>query len=54
MDSSLLHRYRHDRRKLLDFILSSGLIRSSSTSDIDFDSISADYVIECIQSGGLI
>ncbi|KAF5800738.1 hypothetical protein HanXRQr2_Chr06g0240081 [Helianthus annuus] len=52
MDSSLLHRYRHDRRKLLDFILSSGLIRSSSTSDIDFDSISADYVIECIQSGG--
>ncbi|KAK9076709.1 hypothetical protein SSX86_005043 [Deinandra increscens subsp. villosa] len=55
MDSSLLHRYRHDRRKLLDFILSSGLItdiRSSSSSEIDFDGISADYVLESIQSGG--
>ncbi|KAI3693593.1 hypothetical protein L1987_76540 [Smallanthus sonchifolius] len=54
MDSSLLHRYCHDRRKLLDFILSSGLIadiRSSSTSDIDFDAISADYVLECVKSG---
>ncbi|KAI7728449.1 hypothetical protein M8C21_000154, partial [Ambrosia artemisiifolia] len=43
--SSLLHRYRDDRRKLLDFILSSSaLIPSSSSSDIDFDSVSADYI----------
>ncbi|KAD5316789.1 hypothetical protein E3N88_16735 [Mikania micrantha] len=57
MDSSLLHRYRHDRRKLLDFILSSGLItdvRSPSSYDIDFDAISADYVLECVQSGGVL
>ncbi|XP_024993695.1 protein unc-13 homolog isoform X2 [Cynara cardunculus var. scolymus] len=55
MDSSLLQRYRHDRRNLLDFILSSGLISdvpTSSASDFDFDAISADYVLECIQSGG--
>lgn len=52
--SSLLHRLRHDRQKLLEFILSSsGLINDiRSSSDIDFDAISADYVLQCIQSGG--
>ncbi|XP_076897631.1 protein unc-13 homolog isoform X1 [Bidens hawaiensis] len=60
MDSSsyssrLLHRYRHDRRKLLDFIISSGLISDvQSSSDIDYDAISADYVINCLQSGGVL
>ncbi|XP_071702005.1 protein unc-13 homolog isoform X2 [Rutidosis leptorrhynchoides] len=57
MDSSssslLLRRYRKDRRNLLDFIISSGLITDiRSSSDIDFDSISADYVLQCVQSGG--
>lgn len=52
MDSSLLDRYRHDRRKLLDFIISSGLISDvQSSSDIDYDAISADYVINCLHSG---
>lgn len=58
--SSLLQRYRHDRRKLLDFILSSGLIKeirtsssgsTTSVSNINFDVLSADYVLHCIQSG---
>ncbi|KAI3727581.1 hypothetical protein L6452_16197 [Arctium lappa] len=54
MESSLLQRYRNDRRNLLDFILSSGLITDvpTSSSGSDFDAISADYVLECIQSGG--
>ncbi|KAM7494210.1 hypothetical protein LguiB_028819 [Lonicera macranthoides] len=61
--SSLLQRYRHDRRKLLDFILSSGLIKeirtsssgsTTSLSNINFDVLSADYVLHCIQSGGVL
>nr|XP_043606752.1 protein unc-13 homolog [Erigeron canadensis] len=53
MDSSswLLHRYRDDRRKLLEFIIG-GLIADTSGSDIDFDAISADYVLQCIHSPG--
>ncbi|KAI3501237.1 hypothetical protein L1887_29101 [Cichorium endivia] len=54
MESPLLQRYRRDRRKLLNFIVSSGLIsdiRKSPGSVIDFDVISADYVLECIRSG---
>ncbi|CAH1439629.1 unnamed protein product [Lactuca virosa] len=54
MDSPLLQRYRRDRRKLLNFIVSSELItdiRKFPGSVIDFDVISADYVLECIKSG---
>ncbi|KAL9177741.1 hypothetical protein ABFS82_01G078500 [Erythranthe guttata] len=58
----MLRRCRSDRRKLLEFLLSSGLIkeittpagRTASFSNIDFDSISTDYVLECIQSGGVV
>ncbi|KAI3468779.1 hypothetical protein Pfo_025442 [Paulownia fortunei] len=58
----LLRRYRSDRRKLLEFLLSSGLIKKVTTpagpttsfSNIDFDSLSTDYVLECIQSGGVL
>ncbi|CAN1332959.1 Protein unc-13 homolog [Linum perenne] len=61
--AALLHRYRRDRRKLLEFILSSGLIKelrsptgssTSSLSDLDLDSLSADYVLHCLKSGGVI
>ncbi|PWA69505.1 hypothetical protein CTI12_AA296270 [Artemisia annua] len=54
MNSSLLHRIRNDRRKLLDFILSSssGVKAASDDNIIDFDAISADYVLQCIQSAG--
>ena len=56
---SLLERYRLDRRKLLEFILSSGLVReirtpsgsSASISDVNLDFISADYVLQSIKSG---
>lgn len=64
MESSnpLLRLYRDDRRKLLEFLLSSGLIREITTpagvaasfSDIEFDHLSADYVLECIHSGGVL
>ncbi|KAF5729965.1 hypothetical protein HS088_TW20G00334 [Tripterygium wilfordii] len=59
----LLERYRRDRRKLLEFLLSSGLINevrnpssstASSVSDIDVDSLSADYLLHCITSGGVL
>ncbi|KAL4332520.1 hypothetical protein GQ457_07G009270 [Hibiscus cannabinus] len=55
----LLQRYRRDRRKLLEFLLSSGLIEevrspsgSTSLTDADFDKLSADYILHCIKSGG--
>lgn len=55
----MLRKYRDDRRRLLEFLLSSGLIKeirtpagpTTSFSSINFDSISVDYVIECINSG---
>nr|XP_028954074.1 protein unc-13 homolog isoform X2 [Malus domestica] len=61
----LLQRYRRDRRKLLEFLFSSGLVRTLSGSDsapasaasishIDFDTISADYVLDCVKSGGVV
>lgn len=58
----MLRKYRDDRRKLLEFVLSSGLIKeirtpagpTTSFSSINFDSISTDYVIECINSGGVL
>ncbi|KAK5847109.1 protein unc-13 homolog isoform X1 [Gossypium arboreum] len=58
---SLLQRYRRDRRKLLEFLLSSGLIEevrtpsgSTSLSEADFDKLSADYILHCIKSGGIV
>ncbi|GMP28625.1 hypothetical protein CsSME_00004091 [Camellia sinensis var. sinensis] len=59
ISQSLLQRYRSDRRQLLSFILSSGLIRelrsptgpTSSVSDSDLELLSADYVLQCAQSG---
>ncbi|KAA8522362.1 hypothetical protein F0562_013277 [Nyssa sinensis] len=62
MEPSLLQRYCRDRRNLLDFILSSGLIKEvrspsgpiTSMSDIDFDVLSTDYVLQCIQSDGVL
>ncbi|XP_073055673.1 protein unc-13 homolog isoform X1 [Primulina eburnea] len=57
-----LRKYRDDRRRLLEFVLSSGLIKeirtpagpTTSFSSINFDSISTDYVLECINSGGVL
>lgn len=59
---SLLERYRRDRRQLIDFILSSGSIKelrtpsgpTNSLSNIDFDSLSADCIIHCVKSGGVV
>ncbi|XP_034216285.1 protein unc-13 homolog isoform X3 [Prunus dulcis] len=59
----LLQRYRRDRRKLLEFLLSSsGLVTelrtptgsAASLSHIDFDTLSADYVLDCVKSGGVL
>ena len=56
----LLEHYRRDRQKLLQFLISSSnLIKqvrsssgsTSSLSDINLDTLSADYVISCINSG---
>ncbi|XP_048131969.1 protein unc-13 homolog isoform X2 [Rhodamnia argentea] len=52
MEPPLLHRYRRDRRKLLEFLLSSAGLDCSSLSRADFDTLSADYVIRRLQSGG--
>ncbi|GMH09418.1 hypothetical protein Nepgr_011259 [Nepenthes gracilis] len=62
MDSSMLERYRRDRQKLLEFIISSSnSIRevrtpsgSTSISNINLDTVSADYVLSCIKSGGVL
>lgn len=59
MDASLLHQYRSDRRRLLSFLLSSGIIKEIRTStgfvaslpDADLDFLSTDYVLDCIKSG---
>ncbi|XP_057525392.1 protein unc-13 homolog isoform X2 [Amaranthus tricolor] len=59
----LLEHYRRDRQKLLQFLISSSnLIKqvrsssgsTSSLSDINLDTLSADYVISCINSGGVL
>lgn len=60
--ATLLHHYRRDRRKLLEFLLSSGLIKelrapsapTNSLSNLDFDSLSADYIIHCLKSGEVV
>ncbi|KAG0488574.1 hypothetical protein HPP92_007385 [Vanilla planifolia] len=55
--SLLLQRYRSDRRKLLELIFSQGLVKVPSAdppdrSDMQLDNVSADYVLECVKSGG--
>ncbi|CAH2071252.1 unnamed protein product [Thlaspi arvense] len=57
--NSLLQRYRSDRRKLLEFLVSSGLVTelrspSGSLSPADLDALSADYVLDCVKSGGVV
>ncbi|URD81413.1 hypothetical protein MUK42_00819 [Musa troglodytarum] len=53
MESSLLlQRYRSDRRKLLELLVSTNLLPAPALASLDLDTISADYVLECIQSGG--
>ncbi|XP_058104836.1 protein unc-13 homolog isoform X2 [Magnolia sinica] len=61
MENLLLHKYRSDRRKLLDFILSVGLIREIQTPqgaislrDIDLDAVSVDSILECANHGGIL
>lgn len=60
--NSLLERYRNDRRKLMEFLMSSGLVKelrshsgssSASLSPADLDALSADYVLDCVKSGQL-
>lgn len=60
--SSLLELYRRDRRKLLEFLLSSGLIKeirtpsgsATSVADLNLDCVSTDYVLQCVQTGGVL
>lgn len=57
MEHPLLQSYRRDRRKLLEFILSAGLIkevRTPSDTEIDLDNLSVDHVLDCVKSGGVI
>ncbi|XP_062074226.1 protein unc-13 homolog isoform X2 [Humulus lupulus] len=55
-EASVLQRYRSDRRKLLEFLLSSssGATTATFLSDIDFDNLSVDYVIDCLISGSVV
>lgn len=57
-NDALLRRYRRERRRLLEFILSAGLAAevrpppgAESLSDVDLDVVSADYVLERVKSG---
>lgn len=60
--NNLIQRYRNDRRKLLEFLLSCRLIKEIRTpsgpsfnlSNINLDFISADYVLQCVQSDGVL
>ncbi|XP_078442057.1 DNA topoisomerase 4 subunit B (DUF810) [Wolffia australiana] len=59
--NALLHRYRQERRELLEFILSAGLASevrpppgAGSILDVDLDFVSANYVLERVQSGGVL
>ncbi|KAH9613563.1 hypothetical protein KSS87_016274 [Heliosperma pusillum] len=62
-ESVMMEVYRRDRRKLLEFIISSSnLIKQVCTpsgpthtlSDINLDTLSAGYVLSCIHSGGVL
>ncbi|KAK6935344.1 hypothetical protein RJ641_035499 [Dillenia turbinata] len=51
----LLQRYRRDRRKLLEFVLSSVFIKQIQNpcgGPIDLDTLSTDYVLERVNSDG--
>ena len=57
---SLMRRYRMERRRLLEFVLSAGLAAEvwpppgvESLSDVDLDRVSADYVLDRVKSGEL-
>lgn len=57
----LLHKHRSDRRKLLEFIISAGLVGEVRTPpgavewrDVDLDTVSIDYVLECVKHGILV
>eukprot|EP00268_Persea_americana_P036089 TRINITY_DN35584_c0_g1_i5.p1 TRINITY_DN35584_c0_g1~~TRINITY_DN35584_c0_g1_i5.p1 ORF type:complete len:1048 (+),score=208.43 TRINITY_DN35584_c0_g1_i5:473-3616(+) len=57
----LLHKHRSDRRKLLEFIISAGLVGEVRTPpgavewrDVDLDTVSIDYVLECVKHGGAL
>ncbi|GLJ55952.1 hypothetical protein SUGI_1201130 [Cryptomeria japonica] len=61
LEVELLQRYRRDRRELLRFILSAGIIEkivtqpgTVSLDDVDFDKLSVDYVVECAKKGGTL
>lgn len=61
MENFLLQRYRSERRKLLEFILSAGLVReirnppgAVELCDVDMDTISIDHVLECVKQGGVL
>lgn len=45
----LLQRYRRDRRRLLEFVISASG-GSFDFSVVDLDTVSVDYVLECVQS----
>ncbi|KAL4203380.1 hypothetical protein AMTRI_Chr01g103720 [Amborella trichopoda] len=54
----LVQRYRRDRSTLLNYIMSSSLIKkvvmppgAVSLDDVDLDQVSIDYVIECAKKG---
>lgn len=57
----VLQRYRRDRRVLLDFMLSSSLIKrvvmppgAVSLHDVDLDQVSVDYVLNCAKKGEML
>ncbi|WCJ26202.1 hypothetical protein M5689_008037 [Euphorbia peplus] len=60
--AALIDRYRRDRRKLLEFLFSSGFITElrtpsgsvNSAVNVNFDTLSADYILHCVKSGGII
>eukprot|EP00249_Psilotum_nudum_P007988 c20960_g1_i1 orf=699-4043(-) len=56
-----LQRYRRDRHELLDFLLSSSVLKkvvlppgAVSLDDIDMEQVSVDYVIECAKQNGVL
>ncbi|KAJ8431042.1 hypothetical protein Cgig2_022984 [Carnegiea gigantea] len=57
----LLQRCRRDRRVLLKFVLSGGLIKNLvlpsgavSLDDVDLDQVSVDYVLNCVEKGEIV
>ncbi|XP_020531363.1 uncharacterized protein LOC18447695 isoform X3 [Amborella trichopoda] len=57
----LLQLYHRDRRKLLEFIMSSSLVKdvrlppgATGLNDVDWDTVSVDHVIECAKEGRLL